>query len=222
MRKKNWRSYFFQAHNVSCQAFLRLSSWSNTSYNFLFIFLNYLATCRKFHLKISTERNYYAQMWTKTNTHTFMWFSRKNLAQVFLFFFPFQFSLSYTPHILLLSDAHTHTLSLTHLLTQKVNSANNAKFKFSFLFNTNLENELEPMTAEQANVIIYIYIVNRLQVSHFQTVITNVRQRSIITKIYSKLLGYNQHVVQLSPGTSSLSSHSMSIQILVFTCTDQW
>ena len=154
--------------------------------------------------------------------HTFMWFSRKNLAQVFLFFFPFQFSLSYTPHILLLSDAHTHTLSLTHLLMQKVNSANNAKFKFSFLFNTNLENELEPMTAEQANVIIYIYIVNRLQVSHFQKVITNVRQRSIITKIYSKLLGYNQHVVQLSPGTSSLSSHSMSIQILVFTCTDQW
>lgn len=160
-------------------------------------------------------------MWTKTNTHTFMWFSRKNLAQVSPPP-PFQFSLSYTPHILLLSDAHTHTLSLTHLLTQKVNSANNAKFKFSFLFNTNLENELEPMTAEQANVIIYIYIVNRLQVSHFQKVITNVRQRSIITKIYSKLLGYNQHVVQLSPGTSSLSSHSMSIQILVFTCTDQW
>ena len=117
---------------------------------------NYLATCRKFHLKISTERNYHAQMWTKTNTHTFVWFSRKNLAQVF--FFPFSFH-SHTHHIYSCSlwCTHTHTLSLTHLLTQKVNSANNAKFKFSFLFNTNLENELEPMTAEQANVIIYIY-----------------------------------------------------------------
>lgn len=151
-----------------------------------------------------------------------MWFSRKNLAQVFCVFLLSVFTLTHTTYALTLSDAHTHTLSLTHLLTQKVSSVNNAKFKFSFLFNTNLENELEPMTAEQANVIIYIYIVNRLQVSHFQTVITNVRQRSIITKIYSKLLGYNQHVVQLSPGTSSLSSHSMSIQILVFTCTDQW
>ena len=116
---------------------------------------NYLATRRKFHLKISTERNYHAQMWTKTNTHTFMWFSRKNLAQVF--FSLSVFTLIHTTYTLALSDAHTHTLSLTHLLTQKVNSANNAKFKFSFLFNTNLENELEPMTAEQANVIIYIY-----------------------------------------------------------------
>ena len=215
MRKKNWRSYFFQAHNVSCQTFLRLSSWSNTSYNFFF---NYLATCRKFHLKISTERNYYAQMWTKTNTHIHVIFKKEFSPSFFVFFPPFSFH-SHTHHIYSCSLMHTHTLSLTHLLTQKVNSANNAKFKFSFLFNTNLENELEPMTA---NVIIYIYIVNRLQVSHFQTVITNVRQRSIITKIYSKLLGYNQHVVQLSPGTSSLSSHSMSIQILVFTCTDQW
>ena len=116
MRKKNWRSYFFQAHNVSCQTFLRLSSWSNTSYNFL-IFFNYLATCRKFHLKISTERNYYAQMWTKTNTHTFMWFSRKNLTQVFLFFFPLSvFTLIHTTYTLALWCTHTHTFahSLTH------------------------------------------------------------------------------------------------------------
>lgn len=92
-------------------------------------------------------------MWTKTNTHTFMCFLRRNLAQVF---FLSVFTLIHTTYALALSD--THTLSFTHLLAQKVNSVNNAKFKFSFLFNTNLENELEPMTAEQANVIIYIYI----------------------------------------------------------------
>ena len=73
-------------------------------------------------------------------------------------------------------DTHRHT----H--TQSNSPCKRCKILFIyFLFNTNLKNELELLTAEQANVL---YVVNRLPNLTFKTIGTCVRPRSIITKIY--------------------------------------
>ena len=77
-------------------------------------------------------------------------------------------------------NAHAQTHIDTH--TQSNSPCKRCKILFIyFLFNTNLKNELELLTAEQANVL---YVVNRLPNLTFKTVGTCVRQRSIITKIY--------------------------------------